>query len=64
MAKLFMFAGVVWELWNIRNKMSVEKKFHESSTNVWYKMVVNPIEEADQGRLEEKMADTELVCWL
>jgi hypothetical protein len=37
-AKLFMFAIVSWGLWNIRNKMSTEKRFTQSSNEVFHKI--------------------------
>lgn len=36
--KLFIFFVILWGLWNIRNKMGIEKKFPNSSIDVFHKI--------------------------
>lgn len=31
---LFMFAGMIWTIWRMRNKMAIEKKFSNKPTDV------------------------------
>jgi hypothetical protein len=34
--KLFMLAIILWGLWNVRNKMGIEKKFPKSSNKGFF----------------------------
>jgi len=68
--KLFMLAIVLWSLWNVRNKMGIEKKFPKSSSNkvflqkIWFcSEVAGSFEGARcqalerQGKADEKLDD-------
>jgi hypothetical protein len=36
--EFFIFAIMLWVIWNIRNKMGIEKRFQSSSNEVFFKI--------------------------